>query len=158
MQALCPNCQQRPQETQVDFDEVTRSRYGVSRSFARGTVRSFASTTTYGHTRLCARCAAGYQRMVRWRTLGWRIANRGFLVVMLGALFSLLVLETPALKGSLLVYFAGGVVLVAALAMIVDSILVIGSRIMRPSATRFLLSISPSDSSQITSRGASRQL
>jgi hypothetical protein len=158
MQTLCPNCQQRPPETQVDFDEVMRSRYHVSRSRARGTVRSFASITKYGHTRLCARCAARYQRMVWWRTLGWKMANRGFLGVMLSAVFSLLVLGTPALKGSLLVYVAGGAVLLATLAMLVGSILVIGARIMRPSATRFLLSIPPSDSEQLISRGASRQL
>src|SRR5579859_5552111 len=106
-QALCPNCRQRPPDTNVDFDEVVKARYSRGWSILRGRILSFSSTTRYGHTLLCAPCARHYRRMVQWRTLGWKVSNAGLVGLFLSAVFFAFVVETPALKTSWLAYFAG---------------------------------------------------
>lgn len=151
MQALCPNCQRRPEATQVDYDEVLRASYHVKRSAGWKTTR-WSSTTRYGRTRLCTQCAAGYQRMVQWRTLGWKMANRGLIVLMLSGVFFSMVVATTALKNSWLAYLAGAVVVLAALAMLVGSGLIISARIMRRSTLRFLSKMPPSNAAQTVLR------
>ncbi len=152
MQELCPNCKQRPQEVQVDYDEVTQSNFRVTRSRVRGTVRSFSSTSQYGHAQLCTVCANRYRRMERWRALGWKMANRGLVAVMASGVFFALVVQTPALRTSALAYVAGGVVVLAGLAVLIGAIFVSGGRILRPSATRFLRGAPSATSKRVVTR------
>jgi uncharacterized membrane protein YraQ (UPF0718 family) len=160
MHALCPNCQQRPEDTAVDYDEVVRSSYRVRRSREWRSVRvtrSFSSTSAYGQTRLCAVCATRYRRMVQWRTLGWKMANRGLIALMLSGVFFSLVVATTALKDSWLAYASGGVVALAIFAMLVGCLLIIAARIMRPSAIRFLSRMAPNGAASVATRQYSQQ-
>jgi hypothetical protein len=149
MQILCPNCQQRASDTLVDYDEVMRFRYSVRRASGLPTVRSFSSITKYGQARLCAPCAARYRRMVRLRTVGWKIANPGLVALLLSVLlFGCVVGGTPGLRHSPVAYIVGIPVALAVVAVLVGSSLALVARIMRPSAMRFLLAGAPTSATK----------
>ena len=139
MLTTCPNCKTRLADTPVHYDELVHSRFSRTSYGYRSAARSFSNTSLSGDTTLCATCAAGYHRMVRWRTLGATIGNRGFL-----ALFGSLVLVAILVGGFSVMRQGIGLdiafvpLALSAVVVLVGSALALASRIRRPSATRFL--------------------
>jgi hypothetical protein len=143
MQGMCPNCQQRLPDTKVIYDEVMSASYRVHRLrdwWVLQTTRSWHSSTVYGDTRLCAACAARYARMVRLRTLGWKLANYGFLALIVAAIiYGGIVGGTPGLAHSPAAIYYGIPALLAIVAVLVGCVLIVAVRLMRRSTIRFLL-------------------
>ncbi len=141
-QATCPNCHVGLPTELVEYDEVLFSSFS-SQAVARGRyARSFRSMSRWGNSTLCARCARNYRRMVRLRTLGRRLTNAGFLV-MLGGVVLFVVLSSssasapdiPATLLRLTLAALGFMVLVSGAGLF------IASMVMRKPATRFLAPI-----------------
>jgi hypothetical protein len=139
MESKCPNCQVRPAAIDVDYDEILSATFRSEASSRGRRTRSFSGTATYGHTRLCAHCAADYQRMVRLRTTGRRIANYGFAGLVVGAvIFGIGAAAVPGLSTSVAGLLLALPMALALLAVLVGSALFFAALARRRSATRFI--------------------
>jgi hypothetical protein len=135
MESKCPNCQVRPADSDVEYDEVLSANFRSEASSRGRRARSFSSLTTYGHTRLCARCAADYRRVVWLRTTSRRIANYGFVGFVVGAIiFGIGAAAVPGWSTSVVVL----ILALALVAVLAGSILVFAALARRRSATRFI--------------------
>ena len=136
---LCPNCHTRIPDTTIEYDELVASRYSrVSMGYG-GNRRSFASLSQRGKETLCAVCAARFHRMARMRTLGAAIGNRGFIALAV-TIFLFLFLSgfVPAVHQGVGLYLALTPLALASVAVLLGGALALTSRLLRPSATRFL--------------------
>jgi hypothetical protein len=122
----------RPAERKVEYDEVIHPSFSAAQESRRFRSYSSRSISSFGSTVLCLPCAAHFTRMVALRTVGRRIANAGFLMLVLGALVFGYV-STQA-KGQLAPAVALGLFVTIAGAMQVTV-----ARLMRPRAMGFLL-------------------
>lgn len=139
-QTLCPNCQQRFPDKVVDYDEMLYSKFSSQAAGRWGRrSRSYSGESQFGNVTLCAACAARYQRMVRLRNTGWKIANPALIVLVLGAFFfAYMVATNPSLNGAPGVYFIALPIAIAVVGLVVGCAMALTARVMRPSAVRFL--------------------
>lgn len=139
-QELCPNCRTRFPDMPTEYDELLYSVFSSQSAGRWGRrSRSYRGESQYGKITLCALCAARYQRMVRLRTVGWKIANPAFGVLVLGALlFAYIVAAHPELRGGVGVYLVALPIFGAVVGLAIGCSLALAARLMRPSATRFL--------------------
>lgn len=134
----CPNCEERPADTATYYDEVT------SFSFRSGGGRrlryhSYDKSTKYGNVWLCEPCATAYNRSVKLRQRGTKVANTGFVGLLISALlFLVLYNHAPALHKGALILIPTAPVLLSLLAMLFGSIVALMGRLQRRRATRFL--------------------
>lgn len=139
MESKCPNCQVRPADTDVEYDEVLSANFRSVASSRGRRARSFNTITTYGRTRLCSGCAADYRRVVQLRTSGQRIANYGFVGIAVGAiLFVIGAATVPGWTTSAAFLFLAPAMALALLVVVAGSILVFAALARRRSATRFI--------------------
>jgi hypothetical protein len=140
MQATCPNCQTRPADTLIHYDELVNRRYQrTSRQSSRGrvTVRSYSSVSDRGETTLCSVCAARYTGMVKMRERGLTLANRGFFALLVCMVLSVIVYNLSAGNGPA-PYVAVALIGLCALAMLAGLAMIAASYLQRGSATRFM--------------------
>lgn len=139
MESKCPNCQMRPADSDVEYDEVLSASFRSDASSRGRRARSFSSTTAYGRARLCARCAAGYHRMVRQRATGRRIANYGLVGTVIGAtIFGIGAAAVPGWSTSAVFLFLIPAMVLALVTLLTGSILILAAYVRRGSATRFI--------------------
>lgn len=139
-QTLCPNCQQRFPDTYVNYDELLYSIFS-SQAVGYGGYRHRSNRwrSRYGKVTLCAICAARYQRMVWLRTVGWKIANPAFIVLVLGSLFfAYMVATNPSLKSAPGIYLIALPIMIAVVGLAAGCTMALVARVMRPSTVRFL--------------------
>jgi hypothetical protein len=139
MEPKCPNCQVRPAAIEVEYDEVLGANFQSVASSRGRRARSFSSIPIYGHTRLCARCAADYQRMVWLRTTGRRVSNYGFAALLISAvLYGILAAAVPAWRTSILALILASLMALALMAILVGGALFLIGLARRRSVTRFI--------------------
>jgi hypothetical protein len=135
---LCPNCGQRPGDTNTAYDEVVASSVSSSGGF-RSHRLSVRAVSTYGRVWLCAPCAAAYRRVVALRARSQQLLRVGGIGLVIGILlFALLyaaLQRDVALVALLsLPLLAGTLVLLTGIGMLA------ASRLLKGKATRFLTS------------------
>lgn len=139
MESKCPNCQVRPADTDVEYDEVLSANFRSVASSRWRRARSFSSITTYGHARLCSRCAAEYRRVVWLRATGRRVANYGVVGILVGAiLFVIGAATVPGWTTSAVFLFLVPAMALALLVVLAGSVLVFAALARRRSVTRFI--------------------
>lgn len=140
MQSLCPNCKTHPADTEVQYDELVASRFARTSYGYNYGHRSFGSVSQRGSATLCPACAATFERMTRLRTLGASIGNRGFLALFASVVFLAVAVGGFRLSQGMGLYIASAPLAISAVVVLVGSVLALASRVIRPSATRFLRS------------------
>lgn len=134
----CPNCEERPADTATYYDEVTSFTFRSGGGF-RGRYRSYSKSSKYGNIWLCEPCAAAYKRSVKLRQRGTKLANIGFVALLVSSLlFLVLYNHAPSLHKGAMVLIPTAPVFLSLLAMLLGSVAALLGRFQRKRAVRFL--------------------
>lgn len=124
----CPNCETRSADTATYYDEVTAFTYGSGGGFRRR-YRSYSKSSTYGNVWLCEQCSAAYERSVKLRRRGTKVANIGFVALLISiVLFLILYNHAPSLHEGALVLIPTAPLLLSLLAMLLGSVVALFGR------------------------------
>ena len=134
---MCPNCDMRYAHTKTYYDEV------IAFTFASGGgvlhTSSWRRRSRFDNIWLCEPCVTAYNRSVKLRQRGTKVANAGFVGLLISALlFLVLYNHAPALHNGALILIPTAPVLLSLLAMLFGSIVALMGRLQRRRATRFL--------------------
>ena len=136
----CPNCDELPADVATYYDEVIAFTFASGGGF-RYRDRSYSKRTRSGNIWLCQPCAAAYNRSVMLRQRGTKVANIGFVALLISAvLFLLLYNHAPSLHQGALILIPTAPVLLSLLAMLFGALGAVIGRLQRERAVRFLSS------------------